>query len=178
MPITYKSQHFLQEDRLIWCKLMLCTVIGASCGILFAAFVGEPYITLMLSAARQPLSIVGSTTAFFLPFLVAVFLILYSKPWLLYSICAAYICSYTAIGWSCCHHFGTGGWIVAFLLQFPNHMIIPSLLYLTVRRLSCKSCRRIGICLTPIAAVLGILDYWLISPFLADLIESYNALGR
>lgn len=178
MLAEFRASWNLQECRQNWCVLALCAVLGAGFGVFFAASAGDSYMLLMRMAASRPVSIVGSAVAVFVPFLVSVFFIMHSKPWLVYWICGARLFLFSAAGWAIARSFGTAGWLVRLMLQFPDLCLIPVLIWFSVLRLTGRGSRRAAIQSILFAAAVGMINYCMISPFWANLIDSYETMGR
>lgn len=178
MSTNFSTSWNLQECRQILCILALCAVFLAGFGVLFARTAGDTYIFLMRMAASRPVSIVGSAVSVFLPFLVSVFLITHSKPWLVYLICGVRLFLFSAASWAIGQSFGSAGWLVRLMLQLPDLCLIPVLIWFSAVTLAGNCTKRVTICCILFAAVIGMLDYCVISPFLADLIDSYETMGR
>ncbi len=168
----------LQDCRQNLCALALCAVSGAGLGALFAGASGDSYVLLMRMAASRPVSIFGSAVSVFLPFLISVFLITHSKPWLVYLICGIRFFLFSAAGFALARSFGSAGWLVRLLLQMPDLFLIPVLIWFSLLSFAGKCTKRVMICCILLAAAIGMLDYCVISPFLANLIDSYETLGR
>ena len=160
------------------CIFALCAVCSAGLGIIFAASAGNHYFLLMRKAASCFVTIVGSAVTVLLPFLVSVFVITHSKLWLAYCICGSYIFSLSSTCYAICRSFGTAGWLIQGMMQFPDICLTPVLICLFLLRIKGKCNRESCICCIIFAIVIGMIDYCLISPFLANLIDSYETMGR
>lgn len=174
-PLYFRRN--LQEYHQIWCKIALSIIFGAGLGILFAVTVGEHYFTLMRSAVCRPVSFVGSAVSVMLPFLVSVFLI-HSKPRLAYFIIGWCIASVTATGWVITHCFGSAAWLIRLLMQLPRFYTVSALIFLSVKQLSGSFRRDHIVYAAVIMAILGMMDVYILSPFLAEILDSYETLGR
>ena len=172
------APHFLQESRHNLSVLTLCSVIAAGLGALFADTFGDTYIPLMRMAVSHPVSIVGSVVSVFLPFLVFILIIMHSKPWLVYLICGIHIFHFSSTGFCLAFSFGSAGWLVRSLLQISDFFLIPVLLWFSLYSLAKNRSKQVAVCCISYAALIGMLDYCVISPFLADLINSYETMGR
>ncbi len=178
MLTNFQMSCNLQECRQNWCALALCAVLSAGLGALFADASGDTYVLLMRMAASRPVSIVGSAVSVFLPFLVSVFFITHSKPWLVYLICGTRIFLFSSAAFAIGRSFGSAGWLVRLMLQMPDLCLIPVLMWFSGLTLAGNCTKRVITCCVLLAAVIGMLDYCVISPFLANLIDSYETMGR
>lgn len=178
MLTNFQTSSNLQECRQISHTLALCAVFGAGLGALFAGTSGDTYILLMRMAASRPVSIVGSAVSVFLPFLVSVFLIAHSKPWLVYLICGIRLFLFSSAAFALGRSFGSAGWLVRLMLQMPDLCLIPVLIWFSAVTLARSCTKRVMIRCILLVAVIGMFDYCMISPFLADLIDSFETMGR
>lgn len=172
------AARILQECRKEWLFLALSCLIGAVAGVLFADAVGSRLFHLMRMAFRSPVSIVGTAVSVWIPFMVSLFLIVHSEPWLVCLICALYITTFTATGYALIESFDQAGWLIRGLAQFPDLCLIPVLLYCGICRMYDGLSRRTILFCTMFAVVIGMINYSLISPFLANLIEDFETMGR
>ncbi len=175
---TIHSMSILQDCRKIWSLLALCAVVASVCGILFADAVGDHYLLLMRMATGCRVSIVGTAVSVMMPFLVSLFFIVHSKPWLAYLACILHISDFSAAAYAIAASFNSAGWLIRQMMQFSDLCLIPILLNFCACRLGNKiSTRMIAIGIM-FVMIIGMIDYGLISPFLANLIEDYETMGR
>ena len=166
MPFITRNSEVL----ILACILLSGFVIGT----FLAAETPVTFYTLMRRAANSPVSIVGSLISAFFPFLLAFAAVHYGKPALLLIIlfCEATLFAH---GSMCCYFaFGSGGWLVRLLLQFSDILLLPllcrfAILYLrqprTLRRFDIFIC-------CGAAALVAIINFCFISPYLAMLIDT------
>lgn len=160
------------------CKLALCTVLGAVAGILFASLAGTSYIALMRRAASRPVSIIGSAVVVLLPYIVSFCVVYYAKIRLGFLLYGFRIFTFTATGWALQSAFGSSGWLIRLMFQFPDFCLIPLLiLFLNSDIGGQRSWRNLAFCLGFVALV-SILNYCTVSPFLANVIDTYETMGR
>lgn len=170
--------RYIQKCSISLCIFALFTVCSAGLGVIFAASAGDSYFLLMRKTANCFVSIVGSAVTVLLPFLVSVFVITHSKPWLVYLICGIYIFSLSSACYAICRSFGSAGWLIQGMLLFPDICLTPVLIWLSVLHFAGKCNRRVCIYSSLFAVAIGMIDYCLISPLLANLIDSYETMGR
>ena len=178
MLTNFQTSCNLQECRQNLCMFALCSVFSAGLGAWFAGTSGNTYILLMRMAASRPVSIVGSAVSVLLPFLVSLLIIVHSKPWLVYLICGIHIFHFSSTGFCLGFSFGSAGWLVRSLLQMSDFFLIPVLLWFSLYSFAKNRSKQVAVCCISYAALIGMLDYCVISPFLADLINSYETMGR
>lgn len=174
----FRATRFLQECRKSWSFLALSCFLGAVAGVVVADAVGSHYFLLMRMAVGCHVSIVGLAVSVWIPFLVSVFFIVHSKPWLACLICVLYITDFVVTGYALAVSFARAGWLVKCMMQFSDVCLIPALLYLCVKRMQGKQCKHTVIYLSVFAIVIGMIQYSLISPFMVNLIENYESMGR
>lgn len=178
MLTSFQTSCKLQECRQSLCALALCAVFSAGLGAFFAGTSGDSYILLMRMAASRNVSIVGSVVSVFLPFLVSFFIIAHSKPWLVYLICGLRIFLLASAGFAIGRSFGSASWLVRLLLQMPDLCLIPVLIWFSLLSFAGRCTKRVTVGCILLTAVIGMLHYCVISPFLANLIDSYKTMGR
>ena len=178
MLTNFQTSCNLQECRQNMCMFALCSVFSAGLGAWFAGTSGNTYILLMRMAASRPVSIAGSAVSVLLPFLVSLFIIVHSKPWLVYFICGIRIFLFSAAARALDCAFGSAGWLVRLMLQMTDLCLIPVLIWFSLLSLVRKPTKHVMTCCILFAAAIGMLDYCVISPFLANLINSYETMGR
>lgn len=152
--------------------LAICWFIGMLFGIGAGRNASDFLIPTMRSAAVATVSIPGLLVASALPFLLSAYAVSISEPWLLLIISA-----YKAFGFSFCAFavsltFGQSGWLVRFLFLFSDHCLIPVLYLYWLRHISGERTFSFweAVAVTAVAVLIGCIDYYLISPFLATLI--------
>lgn len=146
---------------------------GLLLGLRAAHLPGSAYTSLMLAAFESRVSIVGLAAVLLLPFLFSAFAVFISQPWLLLPIAFG-----KAVAFGCCVGgisvaFGSAGWLARWLLMFSDCCMLPVLCWFWLRCLSGGKmpAKDLAVCVTA-AVVIGSLDYGIVSPFLAKLIDS------
>ena len=178
MSTSLRTSWMLQECSQKWFFLALCATISAGFGVLFANLANDSYVLLMRMAASRRVSIVGFAVAYFLPYLVSFVLIVHSRPWLVYFICGIRIFCFSSISSSLIISFGTAGWLVRLLMQFPDICLLPIMIWLSHARLTGHRSNR-SLMISIIATLgVGMIYFGMISPFGANLIDSYETMGR
>ena len=177
MPVI-SSLRILQECRQKWCIFVLCIIFTAGCGALFANSAGDVYVVLMRMAVRRPVSIVGSVVSFVVPYIAFFFAIVHSKRWLVYLICALQMFRFSSVGWAIQKSFGSAVWLIRFLMQFTDLLMIPTMIFFSLKFLVGTISRRHLMLFLVITALVGMIDFCMISPFLANLMATYETMGR
>ena len=155
-----------------WLLALFCFA-GALFGVYAYRFTGAAFLSLTRMALAAPVSVVGLTACCFLPFLFAAFAVFISCSWLLYPICFAKLFLHCWFGFSVMMAYGSSGWLLRLFLQFSDGCMIPVLCWFCLRRLSGEgdsTKQDLWLCLLA-ALIAGILDYCVITPFLASLIN-------
>lgn len=178
MLTSIRTTSDLQERRQIYCVFVLCTLFGAGFGVYFAATANHSYILLMRMAVSRPVSIVGSFAAVFVPYFASFLVVSNSKPWLVYFFCAMRIFFFTSASWAVASAFGSSGWLIRNMLLFPDIFLLPMLIWFSVSRLSRNKSRRCCVLCLAYTALIGIINYCVVSPFLAKVLFTYETMGR
>ena len=167
----FRSLHFPWRR---FCRLLLAGswCAGLLIGIAAANSAGTILAPMMRSAVMAPVSIVGLSAAALLPFLLSAYAVSISEPWLL-----LIISTFKAFGFSFCAcavslTFGQSSWLVRFLFLFSDHCLAPVLYLYWLRHISGE--RNFSgwetVCFVAAAVLIGVIDFCLVSPFLATLI--------
>lgn len=168
---------FLRKLHRLWiCRqdsllLAFFCVTGALTGICIADRSGEHFFSMMRMAPSVHVSITGLIASAVLPFLIAAFAVYISAPQILYSILFLKIMLFCWCGCGIYAVFGSAGWLVRMLLQFTDCCMVPVLCWFCLRHSSGSHVflwRDFSVCIA-IAGIIGIIDYSVISPFLATL---------
>lgn len=178
MGFKVTSGHNMQDSKQIWFILLLCAILCTVSGALLTVSAPHSYILLMRMALSCPVSIVGTALTVYVPFLVSVYLIIHSKPWLVNLICGIYLFLFSAAGCAIASAFGTAAWLIRLMAQFPDLCLIPALILLSLFKFKGKCSKYTAVWFSIFALVTGMIDYCLISPFLANLIDTYETTGR
>ena len=146
---------------------------GLLCGSFLADSASPTFLLLTRSATSKAVSVVGLCICSFFTFLLSALAVSFHRIKLLYAI---FFCKALLFSWSgCCVMavFGSAGWLVQFLYQFSDLFFVPALCWFALRHISGG---RAGLkkdvsVLLLLAAIVGCIDYFLVSPFLAGLIK-------
>ncbi len=113
--------------------VLLC---GASLifGTLLAVRADSSVYPLMRRAASGSVSIVCHLATQLLPFLIAAYAAYISRRWLLHTVCAVRLFSFTYIGALIWISFGSAGWLIRFLILFSDIILVPFLCWYGFRR--------------------------------------------
>lgn len=152
-------------------RVSLCWTAGLLIGTLFAARGNPSCSSMMRLAAGCRASIVGLAAAAVLPFLLAAYAALFSRPALLLAVCGCKAFCLCSVACLTVGAFGSAGWLIQPLLQFTGLCTAPLLCWFCLRHLSgaAPTLRRdLRICIFLALLAAGI-DYTVVSPFLARL---------
>lgn len=154
--------------------LLACVwMTGLILGVFFSARSSDSYFLLMRTAASSRVSIAGLIASAYLPFLFSAFAVLIGKPWLLYplSLIKALASGFGFSGAALA--FGSAGWLAQPLLFFTDVCLLPVLCWFMIRHIGGaeNSLKRDFFLCTAAAVLVGCLDYCVVSPFLAMLID-------
>lgn len=150
-------------------KLTLFWSLGLCAGSAFAVLNTGPLEALMGSAVSSRVSIVGLLTAFVVPFVVSAVCLRYHVLILIY---LTAFCKAMALGFCSCavyRTYGSAAWLVRCLLLFPDTVCCTALLWLWLSSGSERESRFHTVLCGIVIAVAGLVDYLVVSPFLAGL---------
>ncbi len=128
----------------------------------------------MRSALLAPVSIVGLLSIWTLPFLLSAFVVFLGRPLWLLLICFSKAFCYAFVSLGFFLAFGTAGWLARILLLFSDWVCMPLLYWFWQRSLSGRRrpSRWDVAALLSVMLLVGSVDYRVIAPLLARLIES------
>lgn len=171
-----KSQH---SSRLIAHKGMPLILAGSwisglLCGVFCYSVSSPEIIALMHRTPSCSVSIVGLLNAALIPFLLSAFFLAYSLPWIVTVICfwKAFLFSFVSAGFLTC--FGSGGWLLRYILLFSDCTALPLLYWYWFRGVSTPSrlCRfTASAILFCVFVFVAVLDYHIFAPIVC-LIDS------
>ena len=172
------AQHFHRNKPAWWRKysflfLAFCWIAGLLSGASVYLAAGDSLNSLMRSAVMRPVSIVSLLCVTMFPFLISAFAVYISEPWLLLivSFGDAFVLSFVSLGVVQCS--GSAGWLVRWLLVFSASLASPLMYLYWLRHLTGR--RRFdgleAACVLCLCALIGSVDFRLVSPLLARLIH-------
>lgn len=158
-------------SRRYGCRILaLCWVFGLFAGAFLFLQAGPSLLPMMRRVILFPVSIAGLFSSLLIPFLFTVFAVYSSLIWLIVPVCFAEgaLLSFCLIGIS--QAFSSAGWMIRTLVLFRSGVCAVCTLLVWLRIFSGGKtggwlCWCVYIC-----AAACILDYSVISPFLASLI--------
>ncbi|MGM9548844.1 MAG: hypothetical protein ACI3V5_03265 [Faecousia sp.] len=171
--------QFFHRNLPVWWR-KCCFLILAFCwiaGLLSGAYVfrsaGSSLDSLMRGALFRPVSIAGLLCVTIFPFLFSAFAVYISEPRLLLLVCfgEAFVFSFVSLGLTQCG--GSAGWLIRWLLSFSTSLTAPLLYLYWLRHLTGRKrfCSLEAAGMLCMCALIGSVDFRLISPFLAGLIH-------
>ena len=149
--------------------LAFCWCLGFIFGVFLFLYAGTPGVSLMHRMLFGSVSIVSLTGIGLLPFLFTAYAVFISRLRLLFLMCFCKACLFAFVSMGICAAFSSAGWMMRLLLLFYDTVCCVLLYFLWYRLLRGRNVSWLVIILTGILA--GGLDYYIISPFLAGLIE-------
>ena len=169
--------HVASVFRSLFCKwklllLALCCCLGFSCGMIAAHRSDDTYFSMMRMAFTSHVSIPGLIASVSLPFLFSAFAVYLGKPKLIYFICFIKAALFSFGSFTALTAFASAGWLVRFLLQFSDIVMLPAFCWFSLRCITDTGLfkRDFSICLF-LFLLIGSMDYCMVSPFLAMLID-------
>lgn len=173
MGITFRKILSFVSCKIYWILLAVVWITGLFVGMYFGANAGDHYFLLMRTAADTRVSIIGLIANSCLPFLLSAYAVYLGKPRLALLVCFCKAVLFTSCGFAALSSFGSAGWLVRLLLQFSDVVLIPLFCWFSIRHIHGAGItlkRDTALCLFA-AALVGSMDYCLVSPFLAMLID-------
>lgn len=153
--------------------LAFAWILGLITGSFFSVSASNSFLSAMLSAASGRLSISGLLSAMLLPLLFSAFAVYISKEWLLIPIAFLKAFSFAYLGVGVMMAYGQAGWLIRCLLMFTDSLIMPLLWWFWLNALTLPRGQMLGISALAggVLVFIGSFDYFVISPFLANLIS-------
>ena len=184
LPVTLQEvgifmARFLHQDftpypttRRLWI-LSAFWITGLLCGVASACYAGPPFLSLMRNAVFCSVSIICLLLTVFLPFLLSALAVFFSVPCFLYPIAfaKAFLLAFVSMGIFIT--FGSAGWLFRLLIGFGDIVSVPLLIWFWLRCLCAdrKTCHFDFMITTSLIFLIICIDFRIISPFLADLIN-------
>lgn len=167
--------RFLKRPLCLLCSVWL---VGLVFGVLAASGLDDTYFHLMRPLDSHGLSIFRQLAAVYLPFLFAAYAVSIDKSKLILILCFLKAFSFSFCGCLIFILYGSAGWLVRFLLLFSDVITIPALFWFCLRHIDGQilSAKRDLILCALLATVVVCIDYFVVSPFAAELID--YTMGR
>ena len=153
--------------------LAFCWVSGLICGIWVFLTADTSLFFMMRSIPTGALSIVSLLCVTALPFLLSIFMVSISRPFLILPLCFCKALLFSFVSLGIIQVFGSAGWLFQHLLLFSDCAAVPILYLYWLRNMS-------GANLTfswetvfflALGCLSGSVDYRIIMPLLAHLID-------
>lgn len=145
---------------------------GILAGIRMYACSGISFASWMRGSLGA-VSIVSLTTVTLLPFLLSAIAVSLSCRWLIYPLAIGKGLSFSFVSMGCLCSFGCSGWLIGCLFCFSELISVPMLYWFWLRCLRGKGkgfAAEVTL-LCSLCFLIGSVDYCLVSPFLAMLIN-------
>lgn len=153
--------------------LPFCWVLGLLLGTLYGYCADRSYVLFMRIATTSSMSILGLLFVLYIPLLFSVFAVYFKRPQWLVPICFAKAFLFASCGCALFIVFGSAAWLVRLLLQFSDLCSIPFLYWFCMRNITGRNSNTQSdflVCCAA-AAIIGIFDFGVISPYLVKLID-------
>ena len=162
-----------QNDKLKLSAIFLSVPwsLGLIGGIYIASAGNSSFYRLIYASAYDRVTIIGLFAVLFLPLFISAIFVWIDMPALQYGIC--FIKAFF-LGFSLCcikYSFVNAGWLIMVMLLFSDCCMVVPLLWFWCRHISgCKFYLKRDILYSCLIAILvGILDYFVVSPYLVSL---------
>lgn len=151
-----------------WLFFAACWAAGLALGAAAGLAACETYLLLMRRAALSPVSIVCRFLVPLLPFLIAAFADLFSKPRVLPALAGLKAFFFSLSACACYRSFGSAAWLVFPMLRFADVLLLPVFCLLCLNILEHGAAKRLWVYGACAAAwmIACALDCFWISPFL------------
>ena len=173
MGNTFRKILSFISCKMNWIILAVVWLIGLFVGMYLGSNADNSYFLLMRMALNTRVSIVGLLGISCLPFLLSAYAVYLGKPKLILLVCFCKAVLFTSCGYAVLISFGSAGWLIRLLLQFSDIVLLPLYCWFSIRHIHGKETtlkRDTAVCILA-AACAGSIDYCLVSPFLAMLID-------
>jgi len=150
--------------------LAFCWCLGLIFGVFLFLYAGTPGVSLMRRMVSGSVSIVSLIGIGLLPFLFTAYAVFLSEFRLLFPICFCKACMFAFVSFGICVSFSSAGWMMRRLLLFYDSVWCALLYFLWYRLLVGRKACWLVIILADVLA--GSIEYYIISPFLAGLINN------
>ena len=146
---------------------------GLASGAAASIYAGDSLVSMMRAASVGCVSISGLLSVLVLPLLFSAFAVYIRQIRLLFPIIFIKAFSFSFVSMALDSSFGSAGWLMRILLPFGTSVSLPVLWWFWNRSITSRQNQ----VLTDFVAALSVIsvaaafDYWLIVPFLADLIS-------
>ena len=147
--------------------------LGLACGLYFISSSDAYLYDLFYSASCNRISILGILVVIFLPIAISAIAVFCSAPFLIYTLCIFKAFCFSVVLCGVVAAFRYSGWLVRLFLLFSDSSIAVLLFWLWCRILSPdhNAIHRDFMISSAIAAGVGLVDYFLVSPYLALLMN-------
>ena len=145
--------------------------LGSALGTVVACRISQEAASAVRNAVSQPVSISGVLVVDVLPFLICGLAIVFAELWLIPFIACAKAFGFAFNACAITVAFGSSGWLIRCLLLFSDMLLIPALCVFCLRysKRNLVRMRREIHAWAVLVALVGCLDFCVVSPFLARL---------
>lgn len=166
----YDSVRKVSMQRMLCSPaLPFCWCLGFLFGVFLFLYAGTPGVSLMRRTVYGSVSIVSLIGIGLLPFLFTAYAVFLSELRLLFLICFCKACMFAFVSIGISVAFSSAGWMMRGLLVYYDSILCVLLYFLWHRLLAGRKVYWFAIIFAGVLA--GSIEYYIISPFLAGLIE-------
>lgn len=135
------------------------------------AMAADPFGPAFYQAVSISPSFFSIISILLLPIALSMAAVFAGHRWLLFPLAFLKALTFAYVGWSVLSTFGSAGWLIRLLLMFSDCASVPLLLWYWSKALDSEFDALIPTTVSALLTVLGIgiVDYGVISPFLANL---------
>lgn len=152
--------------------LAFCWMLGLFLGAIYGDHADHSYAIMMRTAALCRVSIVGLLFLLFFPLLLSAIAVYSNHPQWMVFVCFIKAFLFASCGSLLLITFGSAAWLIRILLQFSDFCTLPFLFWFSIRNIAGRNANtRMDLVICGCAmAVMGALDFCVISPFLVSLL--------
>jgi len=171
MVCFFRAFNCANGRRILVVILAFVWVSGLFLGLGTALFADPSFLGLLHKAPVCPVSFGGCFIGLLLPLLFTALSTAVSCHWLLIPLAFARAFLWSALSCGIVLAYGSGGWLVAVLFLFSHCLCNSALLWVWLRLFMSKGITRIHhFAVLAVFLFVCFLDFWHISPFLANLL--------
>lgn len=149
-------------------RLTAFWMFGLLLGSLFAAGLDDSFLSLMRRFFAFPVSIVIHLILAVLPFLICTYAFMIRRHEIIFAVLFCKAFSFSFLAYSAFMTFGSAGWLMQPMLQFPDLLLMPTLIWFCLR--NTRSFMRDHFICLGAAVVAVLIHYFAVLPFVAELI--------
>ena len=163
------SCNFRLTVRTFLFRLIAFWTLGLLLGTLFAAGLDDSFFPLMRRFFAFPVSIVIHLILAVLPFLICTYAFMIQRKEIILAVLFCKAFSFSLLAFYAVITYGSAGWLMQPMLQFPDLLLMPVLIWFCLR--NTRSFMRDHFICIGVAVAAVLIHYFAVLPFVAELIN-------